>query len=333
MKSIYIASVGANSGKSVLSLGLAMNFTGKVGFYKPFRENPIKVNGELVEQDVLLMASVLGSEEKASDLSPFVYDIFDPVSMDDIVERYKRLSKGKELMIVEGSKGIANGCTHSVSHLDISKKINAPAVLMSTTDPTSIDSVFIFKQLCEQRKMKMPGVVLNRSSDSPERKFLESHGIKVFGEIPPMPELRTFRVSEIAEKLNTKVIAGSKGVNANVETMVVGAMSAQSAVNMFRRQRRKAVITCADRTEVQLAALSTDTSCLIITGGLRPMQMVLSKAEDAGIPVLTTDEDVMTIMEILGHLSARVDPNDREKLDMIKKSVRKGVDLDEILEL
>lgn len=44
-RKVYLASVGTRSGKSVLSLGLAMNYPGKVGFYKPFRESIVVKTG------------------------------------------------------------------------------------------------------------------------------------------------------------------------------------------------------------------------------------------------------------------------------------------------
>jgi len=84
MKKVYLASVGERSGKSVISLGLAMNCPGKVGFYKPFREILTKGEGEVMDQDALLMSEILHLEE-GEKLSPFSYDIFDPIAMKDIV--------------------------------------------------------------------------------------------------------------------------------------------------------------------------------------------------------------------------------------------------------
>jgi len=329
MKNVYLASVGARSGKSVISLGLAMNYPGKVGFYKPFRESLIKIGDEVMDQDASLMAEVLRLEEGRR-LSPFFYDIFEPVSMDNIVSGYNELCKGKEFMIIEGSKDFANGCTHRLSHIDIAEALDAPVVLVATTSYQSIDSVFMFKDLCDQRNIEMCGVILNKCSESPERKFLEGRGINVLGEVPVMPELRTFKVSEISEKMDAKVIAGEKGLDNVVENMLVGAMSTQTAIRYMRRSKRKAVITGGDRSEIQLAALSTDTSCMIVTGGLRPSRMVLSRADELNVPVLMTNEDTLTVTETIEHLIARIDPTDKEKIDIVRKNVRRNVDLDAV---
>jgi BioD-like phosphotransacetylase family protein len=304
-----------------------MNYPGKVGFYKPFRESLIKVNNEIMDQDASLMAEVLHLEE-GKRLSPFTYDIFEPVSIDDIVKGYEKLRKGKEFMIIEGSKDFTNGCAHRLSHLDIAEALKAPIILVSTSSPLSIDTVFMFRDLCEQRGLEMMGVVLNKCSGGPERKFLEGRNIKVLGEVPMMPELRTFRVSEISEKMDAKVIAGAGGMDNIVETMLVVAMRTQTAIRYMRRSRRHAVITGGDRTEIHLAALSTDTSCMIVTGGIRPSHTVLSRADELKVPVLMTSEDTLHVTETIEHLIARIDPKDKEKIEIVRKTVRMNVDLD-----
>ncbi|MCL2786664.1 MAG: AAA family ATPase [Methanomassiliicoccaceae archaeon] len=326
MKNIYLASVGTRSGKSVLSLGLAMNYPGKVGFYKPFRESLLKVDDEMMDQDAILMAEVLGLEE-GKKLSPFIYDVFEPVKMSDIMERYNELCKDKEFMIIEGSREPANGYSHGIAHIDIAKAMNAPMVVVCTTTSQSIDTVAVISDLCAQKGVEMRGVIINKATNSPERRFLQDRGVKVLGEIPMMPELRTFRVSEISEKMDAKVIAGAKGMNNPVETMLVGAMSIQSAIRYLRRAKRKALITGGDRTEILLGALSTDTSCIIVTGGIKPSQTVLSRADEIGVPVLMTNSDTLEVTDIVEHLIARVDPKDKKKIDMIKDNVRHGVDL------
>ncbi|MDD3398400.1 MAG: phosphotransacetylase family protein [Candidatus Methanomethylophilaceae archaeon] len=331
MKKVYLASIGQRSGKSVLSLGIARNFPGKVGFYKPFRESMVKWNGTAVDQDAMLMSYVLGWEDKLS-LSPFSYDIFDPVGMDDILDAYERLKEGRDLMIIEGSRDLTNGFTHGLSHLDLAKALDAPMVLVSSNSPTSIDGTFMFKSICDQRGLDVRGVVLNKCQGCQERELLESRGIPVLGEIPPIPELRSFRVSEIIEKTSASVLAGEKGLDRMVEDVLVGAMSPQTAIRYMRRGQKKAVITGGDRTEIQLAALSTDTSCIVLTGGITPPRTILARAEEINVPILLLDGDTLAVSEVIEHLIARVDPRDQEKMDIITRRVRAGVDLERLWE-
>ena len=329
MKNVYLASVGMRSGKSVLSLGLAMNYPGKVGFYKPFRESTVRWNDQLTDQDAVLLSEVLSLGDAAK-LSPFAYDIFDPISMEKIVKGYEELSKGKEFMVIEGSRDFANGYSHGISHMDIASALGAPIILVSSVSPQAIDSVFMFKHFCDENGLDLKGVVLNRCEGTKEKDFLKAKGVKILGEIPNLPELRTFRVSEIIEKVGWEVIAGKNGMDNIVEEVMVGAMSPQVAVRYMRRSQKKAVITGGDRTEIQLAALSTNTSCLILTGGIRPTRTITLRADELGVPVILTTEDTLTAAELVDHLIARIDPKDKDKIELIRKAIRKGIDLDAV---
>ena len=329
MKNVYLVSVGSRSGKSVLSLGLALNYPGKAGFYKPFRESLITIDGQPMDQDAVLMAKVLNLAD-GERLSPFVYDIFEPISMKDVVKGYNDICHDRDFMVIEGSRDFANGCSHDISHFDIAKELNAPIILVSSTSHQSIDSIFMFKEICEQKGLDMKGVVLNRCEGSKEKEFLLNRDINVIGEIPNIPELRTFHVFEITENIRSEVIAGISGMDNVVEEVIVGAMSPQVAIRYMRRSKAKAVITGGDRTEIQLAALSTNTSCLIVTGGIMPSRMVTSRADELGVPIIMTEEDTLSAAELVEHLIARIDPRDTEKIDLIVKNVRKGIDLDKI---
>lgn len=326
-RKIYLASVGTRSGKSVLSLGLAMNYPGKAGYYKPFRESLVNVDGKHMDQDAVLMASVLKLHD-GEKLSPYVYDIYNPISMDDVMEGYKAAEANRDFVIVEGSRDFANGCSHGISHFDIAGAMGAPIILVSSTDQQSLDAVFMFKGLCEARGIEFKGVVLNRCTGDKEKKLLESKGVKVIGGIPVIPELRTFHVREITEVINSKVLAGKNGMDKHVEDVIVGAMSPQVAVRYMRRSKCKAVITGGDRTEIMLAALSTNTSCIVVTGGIMPSRMVTSRADEIDVPIIMTEDDTLTVVERLEHLIARINPDDDQKIDLITKGVRKGVDLD-----
>jgi len=329
MNNIYLASVGTKSGKSLLSLGLAMNYSGKAGYYKPFRENLVSWKGELMDQDAVLLAEVL-KLEGGEELSPFTYDIFEPIQLKDIINGYNKLNEKKDFMIVEGSRDMSNGYSNSTSHFDIASALKLPIVVVTSTSPNALDSIFTFKHLCEERGVELKGVVINKSEGKMEREFLEKKGIKVLGEIPIIPELRTFHVSEITEQMSVKVLAGANGLDNVVEEVIVGAMSPQVAVRYMRRSQRKAVITGGDRTEIQLTALSTNTSCIIVTGGITPTRTILSRADELGIPILLTSEDTLAAAEVIDHLITRIDPKDKTKIDLVIKAIKKNVDLDAI---
>ena len=86
-------------------------------------------------------------------------------------------------------------------------------------------------------------------------------------------------------------------VNALVELLTVGAMTVEAALSRFRQQTNKAVITGGDRTDIQLAALETSTTCLILTGNLQPSPLIVKQAEEFGVAILLVPTNTMETIE------------------------------------
>jgi len=318
---LVVSSVSERSGKTVVALGLALNFKGVLGFYKPIRENLIPVEGSLVEEDAYLMRNVLNLEDESL-LSPFTYNLFKGIKADDIICGLNRICSNKQAVLLEGTKDISTGFVHNVSSIQIAKMLGAEILLV--TDIYSLDRVAMTKLLLDKLKVKLKGVVLNQSEDPGFEDYMIKRGIKIIGSIPFLTELKALHAYEIAEELGGEVIV--EGEDRAIETILIGAMTPESALKYFRRVPAKAVITGGDRADLQLAALSTSTSCLVLTGGLYPANHVIARAQELGVNVILVHLDTLTAAERLERLTARIDPFDRQKISLIKETVRKNLD-------
>jgi BioD-like phosphotransacetylase family protein len=237
-------------------------------------------------------------------------------------------------MLVEGTRNIATGYTHHVSGFAISEAIGADVILISTSKPSALDRIGMLKRLMENYKVNLAGVILNMTDDPAIEVFLRDKGVNVLGSIPTIKQLKFFHVKEIAEALGAEVIVGDEdAMYKYVEEVTIGAMTPESAIKYMRRIPRKAVITGGDRSDIQMAALSTDTSCLVLTGGLYPVKTVIARAYEAEVPILVSRYDTMTTAELIEHLIARIDPDDEIEIDLIAKTVKDHVDLDRIWEI
>lgn len=330
MKTLFLGSVVERSGKSMVTLGLAKNSPFKVGYYKPFREVMMNLDGRIIDQDAYLMKRALHLPYDEEELCPLVYDIYQPVSMDEILRRYDRVKEGAEAMLVEGTRDITTGCMGSVSGMAIANAIDASVVLVSSAQLPALDKICMLRKLMDQYPLHFRGVILNQAEDLKMGRLVERRGIKVLGSIPPMKELRTFRVREMSEALGAEVINPERGMDELVDKVMIGAMTPETALMYMRRLSRKAIITGGDRADIQLAALATDTSCLVLTGGLYPPKPVVAKAYEVGVPILVTRHNTMEAAEMVDRLIARIDPDDEAKIRRIAETVRKNVDLDEI---
>ena len=330
MKPIFLSSMLECSGKSMIALGLAKNFNGKVGYYKPFREEVMFMDGRVVDRDAYMMKRALGLEFGEELLSPLKYDIFNPVSMDRVVEGYEKVKGDAEGMLVEGAQLFSTGALHRMEGMSIAQRLGASTVLVSTDSPDSLDKIFIHKRLMEDQGQEIKGVILNKCDNPAVERLLEGGGVRVLGTIPTITELGYLRVNEIAEALNAEVLAGEEGLKRSVEKVMVGGMTAESAMKEMRRLTRKAMVTGGDRADMLMAALSTDTSCLVLTGGLYPAAPVLAKAEELKVPVLLVGHGTQVTADMVDHLVARIDPNDDAKIELVADLVRRHVDVDAV---
>jgi BioD-like phosphotransacetylase family protein len=330
MKTLFLGSVVERSGKSMVTLGLAKNCPVKVGYFKPFKEVVMPLNGRVVDQDAYLMRKALHLPFDEEQLCPMTYDVHRPVPMEDILRNFTAVQGGAEAMLVEGTRDITTGCMGSVSGMAIAQAMGAPVVLVSSAQPSALDKICMLRRLMDQYPVDFRGVILNQAEDLKMGKLLEKRGIRVLGSIPPVKDLRTFRVNEVAEALGAEVLNRDQGMDAIVERVMIGAMTPETAMMYMRRVSRKAIITGGDRADIQLAALSTDTSCLVLTGGLYPPKPVIAKAYEVGVPVLVTRHNTMEAAEMVDHLIARIDPDDPGKIDRIAQVVKRYVDLDAV---
>jgi len=330
MRSLYLGSVVEKSGKSMVTLGLAKNFQGKVGFFKPFKERLMREGDRVIDQDAYLMRHMLKSDKPEEVLCPFAYDVFRAASMDEVKAAYEKAACDCEMMLIEGTREVTTGYMNDVSGLAIAEATGSDLILISTSEAAALDKIAMLYKLSKNYKINVKGVILNKTDDLSVANFLESKGIKVLGCVPHIPEMTFFTVKEVAEALSANVIVGEGHMDKVVEGVFIGAMTMETALKYMRRHRRKAIITGGDRSDIQLAALSTDTSCLILTGGMYPANQVVSKAYEKGIPILVTRYDTLATSEMVEHLIARIEPQDAEKVRLVEKAVADNVDLEAV---
>ncbi|MDD1770328.1 MAG: AAA family ATPase [Methanomassiliicoccales archaeon] len=326
MKSLFMGSVVERSGKSMVTLGVALNCSKRVGYFKPFVEKLMTGREALVDQDAYLMKKALKLKAREEDLCPFMYDLMRPVGMPTIVEAYQKVSHESDLMLVEGTRDIVTGCLHGVSGMAISKAIGAEVVLVTTGTSSALDKTSMLVGMMKAQGIPFKGAIINMCSEPDIKALLEDKGIPVLGTLPEVRELKRFTARDIADVVNAEIVV-EDGLTNIVNEVFIGAMTPETALTQMRRVQRKALITGGDRADLQLAALTTDTSCLVLTGGLPPVKQVVAKAYEEGVPILVTRYNTLETAEMIDHLIARIDPGDTAKVARIKELVGANVDL------
>jgi BioD-like phosphotransacetylase family protein len=117
-----------------------------------------------------------------------------------------------------------------------------------------------------------------------------------------LPEDRTLyspTVGDLVEALDGEVILGEPEPDQIVEYMMIGPLTADPSDPYFKRRRNKAVITRSDKTDLQLAALHTQTDLLILTGGFPPSPYTIDRAAGEDVPIVLTRADTRQSIELL----------------------------------
>jgi len=162
--------------------------------------------------------------------------------------------------------------------------------------------------------------------------FLAEQGIEILGLIPRNELLRSISVREITSRLQAEVLCRSDRLDLMVESLAIGAMNVNSAMEYFRKRQNMAVVTGGDRADVQLAALESSTHCLILTGHVPPQPFVLSRAEDLEIPILSVNLDTLTTVEIIDNIFGKVSIKEPIKVQCIQQLIGEYFALDRLIE-
>ncbi len=110
---------------------------------------------------------------------------------------------------------------------------------------------------------------------------------------------------DIAAALSARWLAGEGDVHA-VERVMIGTVASDAAEPYFGQRARTCVVTRFDKTDIQLAALQTDLSCLVLTGGGEPSPYLIDRVVNAGegpavlLAAASTVESVRAIEGLYG---------------------------------
>jgi BioD-like phosphotransacetylase family protein len=323
MKALYIASRYTFSGKSALCAGLGRRFIDdgfNIGYMKPVSTTAKYVRGQVVDEDADFMRHVFSLREASDDIAPICLTIRHVERIlagngDDYVtqlkEAFERVSKNKDVVILEGTSGISEGAIVGLPAAEVIKLLDAKVVLAARYEnDLVVDAALAWKKQLGER---LVGVVLNavphgRISFVEESivPFLKQENITTLAVLPQERVLLSISVGELAEALGGEILNSPERSNELVENLMVGAMSVDSALSYFRRKPNKAVFTGGDRPDIQLAALETSTKCLILTGNLQPNPIILARAEEMDVPMILVKHDTLSAVEITEQFFGRI---------------------------
>lgn len=351
MKAVYITSLQTFAGKTAvcLAVGRRLQADGyRIGYFKALSAQPWEpVPGRAADEDADFVRRTLGLDEPSERLvgvlltPSLLRDVLCARSPRDLLAEvrasFERVSVGKDVVLVEGGASLREGVSVGLGPADVADALDALvlAVVRFRSEMSLVDDCLVAQLRLRHRLL---GVLINAVPDG-GRDFvlqiaqpcLEGRGLPVLGALPRREDLQAISVGELAQVLDAEYLTATGAGDVLIEHLVVGAMGAEQALPRMRRiAGSKAVVTGGDRADIQLAALETATSCLVLTGHLRPQPEILRRAEEMGAAILLVRQNTMQAVEAIEEVFGKTRLGQREKLQRFESLMAEHFDFERL---
>lgn len=316
----------------------------EVGYFKPV--GMAGNGGDLsIDGDAVFMRELLDLDDDLSDICPMVlredalHDVFESSesdSMKRVHEAYKRIGKHRDIVICEGLGEIWQGRFLRASGADIVGQLELEALLIAKfAGARLLDDVLYVKEALRRRLL---GVVFNMVPESRLELVREQYiplmsdnGVATYAVLPASTQLAAVSVSEVVRALSGNYLYGAEFDDALVETYMIGAMNPAHARHYFELTPRKAVVVGGDRTKIILSALETSTVLVVLTGNYPPESVVLQKAAERQIALVSVAGDTVSAADVLHQLFGHQRVRERTKVELVAQTLAAELDVDRLL--
>jgi len=352
-KAIYIATSEADSGKSIVALGLMrmlLGKTAKVGYFRPIIKDL-----EEGEQDnhINTIISHFQLDIKPEECYAFTNKKYlskrnkgkEGEMFDVIIDKYKALEEKNDFVLVEGSDFSGEGSAIELNYnVEIAKNLGIPVVIVSSGVGKTLDEftggLQIVYDAFKEREVEVLAVIGNK---------IQEHNISIakedlkanlpadvyVGIIPMINSLKNPSVKEIAEVIGAKVLFGKEHINNQTDSFSVGAMQLRNYLTHLKED--SLVITPGDRADIILGALQANISSnypkvsgIVLTGGLLPEDSIVKLIEGLSqvVPILSVEDGTFSTANKIGSVRSHMYADNKAKIDTSLITFEKYIDID-----
>jgi len=273
-RNLYITAMEAQSGKSVVALGVAELLSGRVerlGFFRPIVPSSAEPDLpiELIRRRYKLSATPRAmsalTQEEASAIGDY------EALRTRVVEAYKALEHDCDFVLCEGTDftGAAPALDFGLN-ADLANELGAPVlvVVRAGSPENTAASVRVARDSLHHKGCTIFGVLVNRVSPQDVDEVTAALAAQDGGEpvyvIPEDPALASPTVSEVAAALGAARLSGTPEAFAReVRDVRVGAMSVEHFIDNL--VEGSLVIVPGDRPDILVATLASTVSPAIPT--------------------------------------------------------------------
>ena len=361
MKRLYVAATRRNEGKTTTCLGLMLALPGiipRVGFIKPVGQRYVTLeDGSKVDEDAVLIHEVCHIYDHPKVMSPIAIErgftrahIANPdlpQLQKRIFEAFEKVSKDKDLMVIEGTGHAGVGSVFGLNNAAVAKMLKSQVIIVTRGGiGRPVDEVELNRAVFEKTGVEIIGVILNKVMEEKldevkkyVSEYLRKTGLELLGVIPFHPSLPGPTMGQIAEELKAEVLAGRARFANHIESIVVGATAPHEAIDYLRKGAL--VITPCSREDLILTVIGSHLidlqrhqgpAGLLLTGDTLPHENVMRLVSQAKIPVLRVAEEIYEVASKVHDLNVKIRPADKKKIELAGHLVKHHVNVKRILE-
>ncbi|TDQ24122.1 phosphate acetyltransferase [Tenacibaculum caenipelagi] len=351
-KAIYIAASDANSGKSMLSLGLMqllLRKKPKVGYFRPIIDNPIGDKKDNHINTILNYFNLKCDYEDCyaftrSELIRKLNDDKEDEVINKIIEKYKRLEEENDFVIIEGSDFSDHGAVIEMDlNVLIAKNIGSPVIIVSGGVNKTLDEFIQSLRLTYDsfinKDVQVIAVVANKVQEKNIPIIVKEVGLNLpksvsINAIPIDQKLNNPTIKEFLKEIDGKVLFGEEFLNNTTGDLKVGAMQLSHFLHHLTDDN--VVVTPADRSDILLGTLQANISSnypsiagIILTGGmeLNPSIIKLIEGLEKIVPILWVQDGTFSVASRLGAVRSHIYAENVDKIKMSINMFEKHIDV------
>lgn len=184
---------------------------------------------------------------------------------------------------------------------------------------------------------RLAGVVLNQTPRYRAQRAesllseLATAGVPAIGALPEDRAMLSLSLDQLETNLGGRWELEPEDGDVWIDRFLIGGNIMDSGAGYFGRYGHQAVITRAERPDIQMASLMQDTRCLVLTGGSRPTEYIRVEATKRNVPMLLVDQGTVATADAVGGLMSAIVPHARHKAERMAKLLDGLVDIEQLL--
>jgi BioD-like phosphotransacetylase family protein len=345
---IFIASNRGYSGKNFIAIGIVsklMELGYGVGYMKPISKTPVKKGDDIFDADAIFIKKALSLSQSMNIISPFALSYETQILQfkdkskspkEQIMKAFNSM-KNKDYLVISGPADLLEGAMLDIDSISMIKDMKAFVIIVEAwRGIISMDSIYGMQRLVGDRFIggvfnKIPLNILSYVNES-VKPFMENRGVRILGVFPKDKLLESVTIRHVIEALNGGMLCGEERLDELIDNFMIGAMDVDNALRYFSKVPNKVVITGANRTDIQLAAIETSTKCLILTGGLYTNEFVMERARNKGVAIIAVEDDTFTTVDKIENILSKTRIREKGKIERVKELFNSDFDFNRFME-